>query len=185
MFPGKCICIVGTSGSGKSYVAEALAKLLDLRYVNADALSWAPNWQEVPRDQRVIAFDEATQEPGWIVDTNIGRSAEDQLLLARCDTLVWLDLPRREVLWQITRRTLRRAWTKEPLWHGNIETWRNVFSRNSMIWWAIKTYASRKRAYTWLFTDPAYTNRTMIRLHNRREVDAWLALLSNTVGRPL
>ena len=176
--PGSCICVIGTSGAGKTYVAEALSRRLGLRYVCDDTLVWRANWQPVPREERLLAFDAATREPGWVCDGNLGASVEDRLLLERCDTIVWLDLPRREVHWQVLVRTIRRALTREPLWHGNVESWRIFFSRDSIVWWSIKTYPSRKQTYAALFADPALADRTRIRLRSKREVDAWLASLS-------
>lgn len=177
---GRSVCVVGTSGAGKSYVAEALARLHGFRYVCNDALIWGPNWQPVPRDDRLLAFEASTRESGWVCDGNLGSSPEDQLLLQRCDTIVWLDLPRREVHWQIAVRTLRRAWTREPLWHGNVERWRKVFSRDSMIWWSIKTYARLRRSYASLFADERYVDRVLVRLRSREEVNRWLSSLAES-----
>jgi adenylate kinase family enzyme len=72
--PGTCICVIGTSGSGKTYVAEELAATLGLRYVSNDALIWAADWQEVPRDERYVAFEAATREDGWTFDGNLVRT---------------------------------------------------------------------------------------------------------------
>ena len=179
--PGRRICVVGTSGSGKTFVARKLADQLGLRYVSNDALIWAADWQPVPREQQLEAFDRATRGDGWTFDGNLGPRAEDQLVLSRCDTLVWLDLPRWQVMWSITRRTLWRAVTREQLWHGNVERWRTVFSRDSMIAWAWRTYSGRRLAYAALFADPAFGDRARIRLRSRAEVDRWLASLP--VGR--
>ena len=126
---GQRICVIGTSGSGKSYVARALAGRLRLRYIESDALIWRAGWEQVPRDEQYLAFDGATRKGGWTFDGNIGPSPEDQLVLSRCDTLVWLDLPRWQVMASITRRTLRRVLTRGRLWHGNVEPWRRVVSR--------------------------------------------------------
>ena len=104
--PGSRICVIGTSGSGKTYVARALAERLGLRYVSNDALIWGPNWHQVPHDLRYEAFDRATAESGWTFDGNLGPSPDDQLVLSRCDTLVWLDLPRWQVMASITGTTL-------------------------------------------------------------------------------
>ena len=87
---GQRICVVGTSGAGKTFVAEALARKLSLRYVCIDALIWRANWEPVSREEQLIAFNEATRESGWVCDGNLGASAEDRLLLERCDTIVWL-----------------------------------------------------------------------------------------------
>src|SRR5689334_13267363 len=61
---GRRICVIGTSGTGKSYVAQRLARLLGLRYISCDELIWAPNWQPVPRDEQYVAFEAATREDG-------------------------------------------------------------------------------------------------------------------------
>ena len=168
---GRRICVVGTSGAGKTHVAEALAAKLGLVYVSNDAIIWRADWQETPQDEVLEGVDAATQADGWTFDGNLGGSPEDQLVLARCDTLVWLDLPLWQVVSQVTRRTFGRAITKEPLWHGNQERWRNVFSPNSMVWWSIKTYRRRRRVYGTLFAATEQAGKTRIRLGSRREVE--------------
>lgn len=42
-------------------------------------------------------------------------------LLARCDLVVYLLLPRWLVMARVVRRTLRRSLRREVLWNGNIE----------------------------------------------------------------
>jgi adenylate kinase family enzyme len=168
------ILVIGTSGSGKTHVAKALAAALDLTFVENDAIIWRANWVEAPRDEVLRDFELATRGDRWVIDGNLaGTHPEDQLVLSRADTIVWLDLPRREVWPAITRRTLMRAWTKQPLFHGNVERWDQVWSRDSMIVWSIKTFARRRRAYTTLFAE--HGDKHLVRLRSRREVDAWLA----------
>ncbi len=169
--------MIGTSGSGKTHVAEALATLLGLRYVCNDAIIWRAGWQPAPPDEVYAAIDAATREDGWTFDGNLGPSAGDRLVLGRCDTLVWLDLPRREVWWQIIRRTLARTIGREPLWHGNSERWRTLLSADSMIWWSIKTFSRRRGAYARLFADPRYAGVIRVRLRGRGELDRWLQSL--------
>lgn len=181
--PGRRIAVVGTSGSGKSYVANALAAKLGLPYISGDSLIWAPSWQEVPRAERLRRFDAATSSDGWTIDTNLGSSAEDALVLERCDTLVWLDLPRWQVWSQVIERTLRRVMTRELLWHGNVETWRRMLSRDSIIWWSLKTYGRRRRAYRASFADPALNDKVRIQLRSRSKVNRWLAQLGE-LSRP-
>ncbi len=174
--PGQRICVAGTSGSGKTFVARALAGRLGLRSVSSDALIWRADWEAAPRDEQYLAFDEATREGGWTFDGNFGPSPEDQLVLSRCDTLVWLDLPRWQVMWSVTLRTFRRAITRERLWHGNVERWRRVLSRDSMIVWAWRTYPRQQRRYGALFDAPDAA-RADIRFTSRRQVNRWLASL--------
>ena len=178
--------MIGTSGSGKTTVAEALARILEVPYICNDAIIWGPNWQPVPRDAVYQEIEEATRGDYWTFDGNLNlNNAEDLLILERCDTIVWLDLPRREVWWQITRRTIERAFTREPMWHGNVERWRMVFSADSMIWWSIKTFNRRRRSYTELFQRSAGSRWRLIRLRSRAELDRWLHELSADRSRSL
>ena len=122
-------------------------------------------------------LDEATRADAWTYDGNLSQRPEDQLVLGRCDTLVWLDLPRWQVHSQVVLRSVRRLLTRQTLWHGDVEHWRKVFSNDSIVWWSIKTFRSRRREYRALFADPEYTDRVRIRLRSRREVDHWLESL--------
>lgn len=165
---------MGTAGSGKTFIAQRLAECLGLRYVSNDELIWRPSWEEVPRNERLEPFDNATRDGGWTFDGNLGQSVEKQLVLSRCDTLVWLDLPRWQVMWWITRRTLWRAVSRQRLFHENVERWRTVFSRDSMIAWAWRTFQKRKIQYSQLFADPQHSGRTRVRLTSRGEIKRWL-----------
>jgi adenylate kinase family enzyme len=121
---GRRIAVVGTTGCGKTYVAEALADILGISYVCNDAIEWRPDWQPTPAEVRVAEMEAATGGDAWTSDGNISSSAgQDQIVLERCDTIVWLDLPRWQVWSQVTWRSLGRIRSREPLWHGNVESW--------------------------------------------------------------
>jgi hypothetical protein len=86
------------------------------------ALNWDPDWTEAPQPafrRRVAA---ALSSAGWVVDGNYSRVRD--LVSGSADTLVWLDYPFFTVFTRSLRRTLRRAFTKEPLSKGNRETFR-------------------------------------------------------------
>jgi adenylate kinase family enzyme len=177
--PGRRVCVVGTSGSGKTYVAEALAEELGIPYICNDALIWAPNWTPMPKEAVLAAQEAAMQQPAWTFDGNLNLSRpEDRLALDRCDTLVWLDLPRWQTFSQVILRTLRRVVSGEELWHGNRESVRTMLSSDSIIWWSIKTYGRRRREYGALFADPGLAGLLRIRLRSRREVNDWLRSLN-------
>jgi adenylate kinase family enzyme len=172
---GRRICVVGTSGSGKTHVAKALARILSITYVCNDELIWGPDWTPVAKEQVLVAQERALAVSAWTFDGNLTLSRpEDRLALERCDTLVWLDLPRREVWPQVVRRTLKRIVTREELWHGNRESLRTALSGDSIVWWSIKTYSRRRREYSDLFSAPDLDHLARIRIRSRREVNRWL-----------
>lgn len=170
--------VVGTSGSGKSSVGRELAHRMGVPYVELDALSWQPNWVAAPtpilRD-RVAA---AIAGEAWVVDGNY--SAVRDLVWARADTVIWLDLPLRTVFWRVVKRTARRLIQREVLWGTNRENLRMAFSRDSIIWWAISTHGRRRREYRHLLGDPP--GMTAVRLRSGAEVDDWLAAQTGQVA---
>lgn len=173
---GQRINVVGTSGSGKTTLAQRLSRQLDLPHVELDALYWGPNWTEPQRDVFRQQVAQALSQPRWVVDGNY--SAVRDIVWARVDTVVWLDYPLSLVLWQITRRTVRRAARQQELWQGNREDWRRMFSRESIILWALQTYRRRRRQYQALFTDPAHAYLLKVRLLSPRHTETWLATLT-------
>ena len=178
--PGRRIAVLGTSGAGKTFVAQRLAEVLGLTYICSDAIYWGPDWKENPPDQRLAEYDRATLADAWTFDGNVDGLSDHKgaLILQRVDTLVWLDLPRHQIFGQLLCRSVRRAWTKKPMWHNNCESWRlTFFSRESILLWSMQTFARRRELYRSLFADPAHAHR--IRLTSRREVDAWLSALES------
>ena len=173
-FPGHRISVIGTSGAGKTYVATALAARLGIPYICNDAIIWQPGWVETPRDERHRLMRTAAAQDAWTFDGNL-TAPEDMAILERCDSIVWLDLPRWQVHGQVLWRTLKGLITREPHWeNGNPERWRMFLSKESIVWWSIKTFSERRRQYSAIFADPVVANRTLIRLRSRGEVNRWL-----------
>ena len=72
-------------------------------------------------------------------------------------------------------RTFRRCWWKEELWNGNRERlWKQFFSRDSLFWWVIKTYHSRRKRYRAMLGMDNVAPR-VIRFQTREEVNRFLA----------
>ncbi|OQX62059.1 MAG: hypothetical protein B5M51_06635, partial [Anaerolinea sp. 4484_236] len=67
------IIVVGTTSSGKSTLAENLAKKLDLDFVELDALYWQPNWVGTPDEEFAAKTEDATRGNRWVVAGNYSR----------------------------------------------------------------------------------------------------------------
>ena len=170
---GRRIHVVGTSGSGKTTVARALAAAIGVPHVELDALHFRENWVERPDADMLADVTALAAQPGWVVDGNYGRVGVRDVLWPRADTIVWLDLPRSTVMRQMIARTAGRWWSQDPLWHGNRESLRMVlsFSDRSIVWWAWSTHAPNRANYERLLADPPCR---VVRLRSRRAVRDFL-----------
>ena len=169
------VSVVGTSGSGKSTLARELAEILGVPHLELDAVHHQPGWAPLPTDEfrRIVAARAAAG--GWVIDGNYGRVRD--LVWARADTVVWLDLPKRTVMRQVVWRTLRRVALRRELWNGNRERWRNFLTWNpeqSVISWAWHKHAPDHAKYAAAAADPASAHLRFIRLASRRDVARFL-----------
>ncbi|MCL1951754.1 MAG: topology modulation protein, partial [Oscillospiraceae bacterium] len=48
---GRRIMVMGSSGSGKSTMAQRLGEITGLPVVHLDSLSWLPGWVEAPKEE--------------------------------------------------------------------------------------------------------------------------------------
>jgi adenylate kinase family enzyme len=171
---GSRISVVGTCGAGKTTVARALAERLGFVDIELDALSWGPDWTMRPDDVFRAGVTNAAAEDRWVIDGNYSKARNT--VWARADTVVWLDYSFARVFTRLLWRTLRRAFTREELWHGNRESLRmSLLSRESILLWAIKTHRRRHREYSELLARPENKHLVVVRLRCPRETARWLA----------
>src|SRR5690242_15505778 len=69
---GDRICILGPSNSGKSTLANAIARKRGLQAVHLDQLFHMPNtdWQQRPRDEFIALHDAAIAGERWVMEGN-------------------------------------------------------------------------------------------------------------------
>ena len=177
-FPYQRIVVIGTTGSGKSMLAERIAKRLNLNYIELDALYWEPGWAEAPLDAFRERVSKATQAPAWIVAGNY-RVVRD-LLWTKADVVIWLDYPLWIIFKQLTRRTFKRWWTQELLWGTNREPFLihlKIWSNESLYYWLFKTYWRRKRETPAQLALPEHQHLKLVHLRHPREAEAWIESL--------
>jgi adenylate kinase family enzyme len=167
------IAVVGTSGSGKTVLAQGLAQQLGIPHVELDALHWGPDWTPVQLEDFRSRTAQLLSGDAWTTDGNYSKVRD--IVWGRADTVVWLDYPVPLVLWRVVRRTLRRSLTGEVLWSGNRERLdQALFSRDSIILWALRSYRRRKRGYPILFQQPEYAHLRIVHLDSPRRAREWL-----------
>jgi adenylate kinase family enzyme len=164
------ILVAGVSGSGKTTLASRLARQTGIPYIEMDGLHHGPNWQKrTSFEDDVAAF---TAKESWIIEWQY-RSVRP-LLLARADTLIWLDLPYPVVLWQLVKRTVDRAVRQKELWNGNREPpLRTIFTNpDHIIRWSIRTRNKVRNAMPDI--KQQYPGLRIIRIGSRKQLERWL-----------
>jgi len=177
------IVVVGVTSSGKSTLAEQLARLFDLHFIELDALHWEPNWQAAPLDVFRRRVEAATEVERWIVAGNY--HVVRDLIWPKAEAILWLDYSFWRVLWQLTRRNFKRWWTQELLWGTNREplwTHFKFWSQESLYHWLFKTYWRRKREYPRLLSKPEHRHLVLLRFKNPTETGEWLEHLRNILS---
>jgi len=174
--PGTRINVVGSTGSGKTTTGRALAARLGLPFIEMDALFWQPNWGQTDDESFRAKVEAATRGDRWVIDGNYSRNRD--IVWSRADTLIWLDYSFGRTLWQLLRRTVRRSFTGEELWHGNRETFaRSLLSPSSIIVWLLRTYWRRRRNYTTLLASSKVRHLAVIHLRSPEELAQWMGRL--------
>ena len=167
------IHVVGTTGSGKTTLAQRLAQLLGIPHIELDALHWGPNWTLPMVEEFRERVAEALGGDHWVVDGNYGKVRD--IVWARADAVVWLDYALPVIMGRLLWRTIRRGVTREELWSGNRERlWNHFFSRDSLLLWALQTYPRRRREYPMLLAKPEYAHLAVVRLRSPRATKDWL-----------
>jgi adenylate kinase family enzyme len=167
------VVVFGTTGSGKSRLAEQLSQRTGLRVIELDRLYWGRDWQPAPLDLFRHRVEREIRDGGWIVVGIYGQVRD--LTWKAADTLVWLDPPFPLVFWRLLRRTIWRSITREDLWGtGNRESLvRTFFTRQSILLWAIKTHRRNRERFT-LECGFLAKDKKVVRLQSPREVERFV-----------
>lgn len=103
---GDRICILGPSNSGKSTLADAIARKRGLTPIHLDLLFHLPNtdWVQRPRDEFIALHDAAIAGERWVTDGNYSVCMPQRF--QRATGLILLDISTPASLLRYFRRTL-------------------------------------------------------------------------------
>lgn len=174
----KRVSVIGSSGSGKTTVARALAERLGSRHLELDSLFHLPGWRQKEDEQFRAEVAEFARAKRWVIDGNYTSHGVADIVWPLADTIVWLDPPRRVVMTRVIRRTLRRVITRQELWNGNREPWTNLYSprpENNIILWAWTRFRRTRDTYEQHLAVGTWSHAEVHRLRSSTDVERFLA----------
>lgn len=162
------INVVGASGSGKTTFSKSLSCILGFEHIEIDSVFWGPNWHH-PSDEEFYSDlkQSLKNKDSWILDGNYTRTIP--IKWENVELVIWLDYSFTRTLIQALIRAFMRSLTKKELWEGtgNRETFKkSFFSRDSIIFWTIRTHSKVRLKYERLMNDPEFSNITFVRLRS-------------------
>ncbi len=177
------IIVIGSSCSGKSSFAKTLAQKKQITHIELDQLHWLPNWQERP-DAEFRELVKAAITPAiaggdhsWIVDGNY--SVTRDITWPQATQIIWLNHSFALVMYRAITRSIHRAYSKKPLFAGNVESFKQTFfSKDSIIWWVITTFHKKRRSYETLLQEQAKLGVEVVELKGQAQVDGYLLEIS-------
>jgi adenylate kinase family enzyme len=101
------IAIIGSGGSGKTYLARAVGARLGAQVTHLDVLYYDRKWNTISSERFAALQRELVGRSRWVIDGNYASTLP--IRLARADTVVFLDLPALVCLGNILGRRLRHG----------------------------------------------------------------------------
>jgi adenylate kinase family enzyme len=144
---GERICVLGPSNSGKSTLAEAIARKQGSELVHLDLLYHLPNtdWEVRPADEFLALHDGAITGERWVIDGNYSKCMPQRFL--RATGLILLDVSTPASLFRYCRRTIF-----EPKRVGALEGGRDSI-KWGMIYHIVVVSPKNRKRYANMFLD--------------------------------
>lgn len=152
-------------------LAERLSAATGIPWHQVDDLTYEPGWAQVPVDEQRRRIQAICAGERWILDT--AYSSWIDVPLARVQLIVAFDLPRVVSLTRLVRRTIARVVDGRPVCNGNRESVRQAFSRDSIILWHFRAFASKRAQIDAWEADPDAP--PLVRLRSPRAVEEWIS----------
>jgi adenylate kinase family enzyme len=166
--------IVGTSGSGKTTFGRRLAEILQVPFIEMDAIFWGPNWSHPEDEVFFPVLSKALEGEDWVLDGGYSRTTP--IKWSRVQAVIWLDFSFPRTLYQAVTRAVSRLLRKEELWPGtgNRETLAKLFSKDSIVLWTITSFARKRRKLPKVMESEEYRHIQFHRLRSPRQAEDFL-----------
>lgn len=84
------IILIGSPGSGKSYLSPYIAKKTKIKLHHLDNMYWYGNWNHITTKELKEKVDNVMKEDKWIIDGHFASTIEDRI--KNVDTIIYFNL---------------------------------------------------------------------------------------------
>lgn len=84
------VILIGSPGSGKSYLTSHLKDKIDLPIYHLDNLYWYDNWKHISREQLIKKQEEIMETDKWLIDGHFQSTLENRIKNA--DTIIHFNM---------------------------------------------------------------------------------------------
>lgn len=175
----KRVLVIGTTGSGKTIMAQNVAEAIDGTALDIDDFHWQPGWVERKPEEMIEMFRKVLQAKRWTLAGNHSRTRH--FTWAQADTVIWLNYPFYVNFLRLFWRTIKRVTTKEEVMPGCVETFRSQFlSKDSLLIWFFQTFWKRKKQYRQILAQEEYQHLTVLEFRHPRQAKSFLKQLKES-----
>ena len=163
----KRVLVIGPGGSGKSTFARRLGQLLNIEVKHLDRFYWRAGWTKPSNEDWVKTVGELIGGDSWIIDGNFGGTLVQRV--ERCDTIIFLDMPRLLCLWRVTKRRLLYRNSSRP---DMTEGCNEKLDREFIDW--VWNYSHRSRPKVIKLLNENSERKKVIWLRSKADVERFL-----------
>lgn len=167
------ITIIGCGGSGKTYLANQLAALLNLPVTHLDSVYYDTDWNPLPPEEFAALQRGLVAESRWLLEGNYAGTLP--IRLARTETVIFLDIHAVTCLAGL----LQRRWR----YRGGQHTKDGVYDR--ITWNFVRYiwgYRTTMRPRVHALMDEHGANARLVTLTSRRQASRFLAQLRTEIS---
>jgi len=166
------IILVGSMGSGKSWLSKRIAEITGYPLFHLDVEHWKPGWVADSKEEKIARQQEIISGEKWIIDGNYGSTME--LRFAAADLIIYLDINRLVCMWSAAKRTGKKR-SDLPDYLEEPKVTSKVFLDICKWIWQFR----KKSGKTIMSLHEKYPEKEFLHIKSRRQVKK---LLKNTGG---
>ncbi|MBU4501999.1 MAG: AAA family ATPase [Nanoarchaeota archaeon] len=170
--PFERIYVLGTCGSGKSYLARELSEILGIKHYDLDDIFWERKFgKKRDKKERLKLFRKLCNKKKWIVEG--AYSVWIDYGIKKSDLVIVLDTKIPVSLWRIIKRTIKREKSKKLGKDRYNESWQDLIGLIK----AVLKYKKKKgygRGYHKQREIIKKHNAEFIHIKNKRQLKCFL-----------